>query len=118
LSFSYCSSRFCSEALQGAFHDQRQRDPPDDLSGHVLDIDGKVAPIPIRHFVLHIHLEMTGRETVDAASARPPQSPLFLINGSNYRSDGSVATLSYLLNGYGLPWRKRMKQDVQGQAIR
>ena len=36
-----------------AFHDQRQRHPPDDLPGRALDIDGKIAPIPIRHFVLH-----------------------------------------------------------------
>ena len=36
-----------------AFHDQRQRDPPDDLSSRVLHIDGKVTPVPVRHFVLH-----------------------------------------------------------------
>ena len=40
-------------ALRWAFHDQRQRDPPDELSGRVLHIDGKVAPVPVRHFVLH-----------------------------------------------------------------
>jgi hypothetical protein len=46
-------SGICCRALGRAFHDKRQRDPPDDLSGRVLDIDGKVAPIPLRHFVLH-----------------------------------------------------------------
>jgi hypothetical protein len=46
-------SGFCGGALGWAFHDQRQRDPPDGLSDCVLDIDGKVAPVPIRHFVLH-----------------------------------------------------------------
>jgi hypothetical protein len=29
---------------------------------------------------------------------------------------GSVATLSFLSLGYGLRWRERMKQYVQGQA--
>ena len=31
--------------------------------------------------------------------------------------NGSVATLSFLAWGYGLRWRKRVRQNVQGQAI-
>jgi len=46
-------SGICCRALGRAFHDKRQRDPPDDLSGHVFHIDSKVAPVPIRHFILH-----------------------------------------------------------------